>query len=283
MYVMSKLLRKIRTARKFFLEGNFTKIWFKILENISGKKYYKGEFRILVDKRAFKPKLERALEFLRHDLNGANNLGDYLEFGVSHGSSLLFVYQTLQKYKFSEVRLFGFDSFEGLPEEATYDDDGIWTPGAFYAEEKNVREYLSKEGVNWEKVKLTKGWFKDTLKPSFIEENNIIKASVIMIDCDMYISAKEALDFCVPLIKDKTIIFFDDWNSANLADRNLGEKKAFEEFMNENPQFESFDFDNYSYFGSQNGEIKLVSLKQMYKGKRSNAPIPRRTTMLRSI
>jgi hypothetical protein len=263
---MAKWLRKTRTALKFFSEGNFAKIWFKILQNIFGKKYYRdSEFRILVDKTEFKPKLERALEFLRNELKGANNLGDYLEFGVSHGSSLLYVYQTLQKFKFAEVRLFGFDSFEGLPEEATFDDDGTWSPGAYYAKEKNVRKFLSKEGVNWEKVKLIKGWFSDTLKPSFIKENRIEKASVIMIDCDMYISAKEALDFCVPLIKDKTIIIFDDWNSSNLADRNLGEKKAFEEFMNENPQFEFIDFDKYSYNGYQSGEIKLVSLKEMYQ------------------
>lgn len=243
------------------LEGNFRKIWYKTLENISGKKYYKdSEFRILIDEREFKPKLERALIFLKNELNGANN-GDYLEFGVSHGSSLLFMYQTLQKLKFGDVRLFGFYSFEGLPAEASFDDDGNWRPGDFYAQEKNVRKYLSKQGVDWKKVTLTKGWFKDTLKPSFIEKNNITKASIIMIDCDMYISAKQALDFCVPLIKDKTIIFFDDWNSSNLAERNLGEKKAFEEFMNENPQFESFDFDHYSCHGHQNGEIKLISLK----------------------
>jgi len=268
MYGMPKWLRKTRSALKFLLEGNFEKIWFKILENIFGKKYYKeSEFRILVDESEFKPKLERALEFLKNELNGATNLGDYLEFGVSHGNSLLIVYKTFQELNFGKVRIFGFDSFEGLPEEAKFDDNGHWRPGDYYAKEKNVRKYLSKEGVNWEKVKLTKGWFKDTLKPSFIEENNIAKASVIMIDCDMYISSKEALDFCVPLIKDKTIIFFDDWNAANLADRNLGEKKAFEEFMNENPQFESVDFDNYSYQGDQNGVIKLVSLKQTHKSK----------------
>ena len=260
---VSKWSSKTRTSLKLLSEGKFTKIWFKILANLFGKKYYKdSEFRILVDKREFKPKLERALLFLRNELNGAKNLGDYLEFGVSHGNSLLYVYQTLQEFKLEEVRLFGFDSFEGLPEEAAFDDEGTWKTGDYYAKEKNVRKYLSKEGVNWEKVKLTKGWFKDTLTPGFIKDNNITKASVIMIDCDMYCSAKEALDFCVPLIKDKTIIFFDDWNSANLADRNLGEKKAFEEFLNENPQFEFFDFDSYSYQGIQNGEIKLVSLKQ---------------------
>lgn len=255
---MEILLRKTRSAFRFLFEGNFTKVWLKILENLSGKKYYKeSQFRILVDENEFNPKLEKALDFLKNELGGADKIGDYFEFGVSHGSSILYMYQTLQRLNLGEIRLFGFDSFEGLPEEAAFDDDGTWVPGEYYAKEKNVRKYLSNKGVNWNKTKLTKGWFKDTLKPGFIEDNNVTKASVIMIDCDLYISAKEALDFCVPLVKDKTIIFFDDWYSSNLASRNLGEKKAFTEFMNENPQFESVDFGNYS----PNGEIKLVSLK----------------------
>jgi len=35
--------------------------------------------------------------------------------------------------KFGHVRLFGFDSFEGLPESAASDDGGVWKSGAFAA------------------------------------------------------------------------------------------------------------------------------------------------------
>ena len=258
----TRLYSKFNEALRLLGKGDFSAIRHKISENLTGKKYKNSDFRILVDEKEIKAKFEKALLFLKKELHEEQSFGDYLEFGVSHGSSMLFMYQTLEKLKFNNVRLFGFDSFEGLPDEAEHDDDGLWTPGDYYAKERNVRSFLTKKGIDWSRVNLTKGWFKNTLNNSFIEKNNVKSAGVIMVDCDMYSSAKEALDFCVPLIKNKTIIFFDDWNSSNLAEKNLGEKKAFLEFLEENPQFESVDFDTYSFQGNQNGEIKLVSLKQ---------------------
>jgi len=57
-----------------------------------------------------------------------------------------------------------------------------------------------------------------------------------MIDCDLYSSAKQALDFCAPLIVGQTIIFFDDWGGGTSLDKeNLGEKRAFLEFLQANP------------------------------------------------
>ncbi|MEM1136251.1 MAG: TylF/MycF/NovP-related O-methyltransferase, partial [Bacteroidota bacterium] len=184
-------------------------------------------------------------------------IGDYLEFGVCHGSSLLCMHQVLKESEIDNVRLFGFDSFEGLPEVAA--TDGVWNPGDFYAGFEKVKNYLTKKGIDWNRVTLTKGWFKDTLNLDFIRKYKIKKASIIMIDCDIYQSTKEALNFCKNLIKDKTIIFFDDWNSSGLATKNLGEKRAFDEFLNENPQFTAQKFDSYSYQGNPNGEIYLVS------------------------
>ena len=32
-----------------------------------------------------------------------------------------------------------------------------------------------------------------------------------MIDCDIYSSARTALDFCGPLIRDRAVLVFDDW------------------------------------------------------------------------
>jgi len=54
--------------------------------------------------------------------NAINNLrerghvfGDYLEFGVSRGTSLACVHRVLVRQKLNHVRLIGFDSFEGFP------------------------------------------------------------------------------------------------------------------------------------------------------------------------
>ena len=87
-----------------------------------------------------------------------------------------------------------------------------------------------------------------------------------MIDCDIYSATKEALDFCKPLIKDQCIIIFDDWNSQDNSNVN-GERKAFEEFLHENPFIKSKDFGKYSYFGYPNGEIKLITNTDVNKSK----------------
>ncbi len=96
---------------------------------------------------------------------------------------------------------------------------------------------LKLQGVKCDQITLIEGWFRDTLNDNLTRKYNINKASIIMIDCDLYTSAKEALNFCVSLINDKTIIFFDDWYYQGLDERNMGEKRAFTEFLSENPHF----------------------------------------------
>lgn len=177
---------------------------------------------------------------------GRENVGDYLEFGVYAGTSMACMYRALEKVGLDGVRLFGFDSFEGLPAQAATDDGGLWRPGDFCADVNFARECLRKQGVDMKRVQLVKGWFSDTCTPELLARHNISRAGVIMIDCDMYLSAKQALDFVGPLIGDHAVILFDDWHSMDLARRNLGEKKAFEEFLAANPQFTATQVESYA-------------------------------------
>ena len=107
-----------------------------------------------------------------------------------------------------------------------------------------THKILTREKINWNRVILVKGWFSDTLNDDLIGKFQICKASVIMIDCDMYLSAKQASDFCAPLIQDDCILFFDDWYSGGLAEKNLGEKRAFSEFMKEYPDFHADEIES---------------------------------------
>ena len=254
--------QRLKKVFEYISRGEFRELYRHLWYFIRGKNYSRdSSFRELVEEAEIRPKLKKAISYLLQEFNGEEHIGDYLEFGVSHGSSLRIMYETLGDLNVKNMRLFGFDSFEGLPDYALDEDEGVWRPGAYYADIYKVNKYLSRAGIDWRRVQLVKGWFRDTLKPSFIKNNNIQKAGIIMIDCDIYSAAKEALNFCKSLIKDQTIVFFDDWNSADLASKNLGEKKAFDEFMNENPQFEATEFDSYSFKGRPNGEIKLIVVR----------------------
>ena len=190
------------------------------------------------------PKYQMACDFLIKEL-GKNSIGDYLEFGVSHGSSLSIMHKVLKKLKLDHVRIFGFDSFEGMPDIAAKDDGGKWKPGQFASPIEDTRRFLTEKGVNWTRTFLIKGWFSDTLTPELVEKYNIRKASLIMIDCDIYTSSIQALNFCEPLIKDKAIVFFDDW----IDDKEFGEYRAWIEFLHKNPYFNSVDFGSYKPTG----------------------------------
>jgi O-methyltransferase len=162
-------------------------------------------------------------------------LGDYLEFGVHHGDSLAIMHRAVTVMRAHEMRLFGFDSWKGLPEEAEQEDDGVWYPGQFMSSLAIAKLHLRRAGIDWRRTTLVKGFYKETLTPDLRMRLGLIKASVIMIDCDLYSSARQALDFSAPLIRDRAVILFDDFLDAGLAERNKGEKLAFDEMLALNP------------------------------------------------
>lgn len=185
---------------------------------------------------------------------GRNGVGDYLEFGVHSCTTLLCMYRELELSSMKHVRLFGFDSFDGLPVSNEPDDVGTWEPGSFRCDYEFALKILEDERVDSSRVLLTRGFFSDTLTPEFSERNRLSKASVIMVDCDQYLGAKEALTFCRPLIKDHALVLFDDWHSENLAARNLGEKRAFDEFL-ASGEFTAESVPSYA----ENAEVFFVS------------------------
>jgi hypothetical protein len=68
-----------------------------------------------------------------------------------------------------------------------------------------------------------------------------------MVDCDNYTSAKQALAFTAPLIVDEAVLLFDDWWPEWLGAQNLGEKRAFEEFLDAHPYFAATELEDCSY------------------------------------
>lgn len=222
----------------------------------------------LVPEAALTDCYRKALALLQ-ERAGDEPLGAYLEFGVCHGASFACMHRATLEMGLPEMRLFGFDSFAGLPPEAEGPDDGgIWREGQYRSSYNFTRNFLDDAGVDWSRVALVKGWFKDTLTPHFAARHNLQKASVIMIDCDIYSSTREALAFCEPLLADQTVILFDDWHSGgDLAARNQGEKRAFDEFLARNPQFRAQPLAPYT----ANAEVFLV--EKLPVGRRAAAAL----------
>lgn len=129
-------------------------------------------------------------DYILGNLRHENGL--YLEFGVYRGGSINYISDRI-----GGNIIYGFDSFEGLPES--------WLPG--YAKGKfNENGELPEVKGN---VRLVKGWFNETL-PGFIEMHKSEKCSFINIDCDLYSSAKYVLSMLKDNIGSGTIISFDE-------------------------------------------------------------------------
>jgi hypothetical protein len=195
----------------------------------------------LVDEAHLEEKYRAAIALLK---SRGFEVGAYLEFGVFNGTSLVCMHRALVQAGDRTTRLVGFDSFEGLPAVAASDSGGHWQPGQFKCSLDFTRRVLDHEGVERRRVTLVKGYFDATLTPQRRRLLNIDRVGIVMIDCDLYQSTKEALGFCGPIVIDTAVIFFDDWYP--LATQGLGERMAFEEWLAANPGLhaeELFEFE----------------------------------------
>ena len=204
------------------------------------------------------PAFRAALELLAQRSRNGDGLGDYLEFGVYVGTSMACMHRALHDLGHDGVRLFGFDSFEGLPSDARHEEDGYWRPGMYRADVELTRERLSEAGVDWDRTVLVEGWFDETLTPERAAELGIERASVVMVDCDLYTSTKQALAFAEPLLADQAVLVFDDWTADLGGDgRLVGERRAFEEFLAAHPELEATEQPELQY--SATAAVFLVS------------------------
>jgi len=201
--------------------------------------------RTLVPEAALERRLLDALPLLM-ERTGSAAIGDYLEFGVYYGASMACMHRVLRTLHLDHVRLFGFDSFQGLPAEAEYEDLGAWRPGKYACSARFARRYLSSQQLDWSRAFLIEGWFQDTLTKETANECGLSHAGVIMVDADLSSSAAAALSFCAPLIRDACIILFDDWCAGGLDERDLGEKLAFDEFLTANSDLVADKLGGYS-------------------------------------
>lgn len=86
-----------------------------------------GYWRPLVPADEFTTTVAQSLDLLLLR-EKSQDLGAYVEFGVSRGTSFACVYRELRARKIDHVQLVGFDSFEGMPPASAAEG---WVPVTF--------------------------------------------------------------------------------------------------------------------------------------------------------
>jgi len=167
--------------------------------------------------------------------------GLWLEFGVYRGRTIMAISRNTSNL------VYGFDSFEGLPEfwdsdnpRGVYSLNGDVPMGAICgSNDDNPGMYDSSPTITMQpwpmNVRLIKGLFEESL-PIFLEKHPE-QAAFINIDSDLYSSAKTILNLLKERIKPGTIITFDE--ICDYPTYREHEIKAFAEFLLET----DYDYD----------------------------------------
>jgi hypothetical protein len=172
------------------------------------------------------PRFDDPHRTLEHALSLAPTGGLALEFGVYQGTTLKIIAAAR-----NDSGVYGFDSFQGLPEEWRLD----FPPGSF-----SVDRQPQIDGAD-----LVVGWFADTL-PGFLERHPG-PVDFVHVDGDLYSSAKTVLDLVGPRLRPGSVLVFDEF--FNFPGWQDHEHRAWREYVERTGV--SFTYEGYSYTNEQ--------------------------------
>ena len=188
--------------------------------------------------------LAQAFEFAK--INGVN--GDYFEFGVWRGKTFRWAHVMKRRYGLAAMKLWAFDSFQGLP-EVNDGRDSIWSQGQFACSLPEFKQILTSAGVGPEEYEIVEGFYSDTLNETTRQRIGQRQVAVVYIDCDLYESTAEALTFVAPHLAHGAILCFDDYYNYKAAP-DQGEARALAEFKARQPGLEVLPYFNYAPLGA---------------------------------
>ena len=123
--------------------------------------------------------------------NETQKSGSVLEFGVFQGRTINYLAELLPNEP-----IYGFDSFEGFPDDGRKDWQQDFSVEALPDVPNNVT--------------LVKGFF-DTSLPKFLEKNpDLPPLRLLHVDCDLYSSTKIVFDNLSHLLEPGSVIVFDE-------------------------------------------------------------------------
>ncbi len=202
-----------------------------ILASVESARYFQDHMSMAPNLRFRTSLLDFALRKVTLDE------GLWLEFGVFQGSSIARI--AIQ----ADSTVYGFDSFEGLPEDWTH----------FQKKGRFSLDGQVPKGLP-DNVVLVKGWFEDTLPDFLVSHSESV--AFLHVDCDIYSSTKFVLDELKNRIVPGSVILFDEF--FNYPGWQIHEARAFSEFMVET----GFAFEYLGFASADHSiAIKIVAKK----------------------
>ncbi|MDC3175457.1 TylF/MycF family methyltransferase [Candidatus Pelagibacter sp.] len=167
----------------------------------------------------------------------------YYEFGCFSGRTFAAAINSA-KFLNIDFKYYAFDSFLGLP---STDEKNIFKKGQFKFSKQDFKKIIKmKTGKTLKDENIIEGFYEQALETRKAQE--LPKAGIIYLDCDLYSSTISALNFLKKKIVSGSVLLFDDYYCYPV-DQNLGQKKAIDEFLKENTNFELRKWKAFSSFG----------------------------------
>ena len=157
--------------------------------------------------------------------------GDIIELGSYKGGNAIMIAKFLKQIG-SKKKVYACDTFEGIPNDDEFvgnpKGQGMYSDSNFDFVLKQIKKYK----VN-DKIFLLKGLFSDTLN-----DLNYKKFSLVLIDCNIYDSAKFAINFVYPkLVNDGILISYCYGIQKGSGDKSQwGETVAVDEYLSNKPE-----------------------------------------------
>jgi O-methyltransferase len=176
--------------------------------------------------------------------------GDYVEFGIWQGRSMIAAYHLSRRFReLSNMRFYGFDSFEGIPPLTKNKSEAHeFPPGSFRAGLEEVQHNLRNAKVDMGRVTLIPGWYAETLNDKTKQRLPLRAAAVVNVDCDVFESTVPVLDFIEPYLVDGSIVIFDDWYCFRNREE-LGQQRAFSEWLDRNRHIKATSYKQFGWDG----------------------------------
>jgi|TARA_X000001036_G_scaffold354269_1_gene335802 hypothetical protein len=212
---------------------------------INRKLIYSRNLYVFTDEELKFTHILEAFNYLKVAGNDGRIPEVYLEFGCHSGRTFSSAMNASKFLGLDNCSFFAFDSFQGLPE--TNSEDGYFEEGTYHTELTDFKRIVKNNtGTDLAPNQIIKGFYSDTLTNEL--QDSLPKVGIIHIDVDLYSSAIEVLNFIKPLLVKGSLLLFDDWYCFPGGSLE-GERKAFLQFCEENPDFEYEEWKNYSTFG----------------------------------
>tara|TARA_B100000214_G_scaffold370730_1_gene345857 strand:+ start:8542 stop:9273 length:732 start_codon:yes stop_codon:yes gene_type:complete len=182
------------------------------------------------------------LEYYEYCCHQASVDGLWLEFGVCTGATIGHLSRNMVSLKKSKT-MYGFDSFQGLPEDWHADRARSFKKGETFGTTPGVVPSV-------ENCEMVVGLFEDTL-PRFVKKNKK-PISLIHIDCDLYSSTKTIFTHLEEFFVPGTIIMFDELiNFKTFAEH---EYRALKEFIRKT----GFSFEFIAHTTGEQAALRLL-------------------------